>query len=84
MLVLGMKPETMLVYMQKILLRLWRRLKAYLTFLQIQSSPSMQMQKMGLLVKEEVPWPHLSHLHVLCGLRFYDMLIYSIHRRRST
>jgi hypothetical protein len=84
MLVSGMKPEIMLVYMQKILLRLWRRLKGYLTFLQIRSSPSMQMQKMDLLVKEEVPWPHLSHLHVPCGLRFYDTLIYSIHRRRST
>jgi hypothetical protein len=71
-----MKLETMLVYIQKILLKQWRRLKGYLAFLQILSSLSMQMQKMVLRVKEEVPWLHLSHLHVPCGVHFYDMLIY--------
>jgi hypothetical protein len=79
-----MKLETMSVYIQKILLRQWRRLNGYLAFLQIPSSPSMQMQKMVLLVKEEVPWLRLSHLHVPCRLHFYDMLIYSIHQRRFT
>jgi hypothetical protein len=78
-----MKLEIMLACIRKILLRLWRKLKSYLDFLQIQSSLSTQMQKMDLLVKEEVPWPHLSRLHVPYGLRFYDTLIYSIHQRRS-
>jgi hypothetical protein len=77
-----MKLEIMSVYIPKILLRLWRKLKSFSTFLQIHSSLSMQTQKMDLLVKEEVPWPHLSHLHVPCGLHFYVMLIYSIHQRR--
>ena len=67
---------------RKILLRPWRKLKSYLVFLQIQYSLSTPMQKMDLLVKEEVPWPHLSRLHAPYGLRFYDMLIYSIHQRR--
>jgi hypothetical protein len=77
-----MKLEIMLGFIQKILLRQWSRLKHYLVFPQIQFSPYMQTPKMDLLVKG-VPWLHRSHLLVPYGLHYYDMLIYSIHRRRS-
>ena len=79
----GMKLEIMLGFMQKILSRQWSRLKRYLVFPQIQFSPYMQTPKMDLLVKEGVPWLHHSHLLVPYGLPYYDMLIYSVHQRRS-
>jgi hypothetical protein len=77
-----MKPEIMLGFMQKILSRQWSRLKPFLAFPQIQFSPYMQTLKMDLLVKG-VPWLHHSHLLAPYGLHYYDMLIYSVHQRRS-